>query len=98
MYQRKKIGEILVELGVLTETDVDKVLQAQRRRPDAAKFGQIAKDMGLCREEHILAALAVQMELFPETNDLDRILGRLQRPVRTPLPVPRLRAQDGRKR
>src|SRR5262245_8136124 len=98
MYQRKKIGEILVDLGVLTETDVDRVLKAQRRRPDAAKFGQIAKDMGLCREEHILAALAVQMELFPETSDLDHILGRLQRPVLTPLRVPKVRIHNSRKR
>ena len=85
MYQRKRLGEILVDLQVLTTVEVERVLQAMRRRLDQTKFGQVARDMGLVREEHILAALAVQMELFPRIHDmsLNRLLDRLQARGRT---------------
>jgi hypothetical protein len=80
MYGRQKLGEILVNLKVLSPTEVERVLEAMRRRRDRAKFGQIARDMGLVREEHILAALAVQMELFPNIHrlNLDQVLRLLQ--------------------
>jgi hypothetical protein len=92
MLERKRIGEILVELQVMTTAEVDRVLLAMRRRLDQAKFGQLARDMGLIREEHILAALAVQMDLFPGIQDmsLNRLLGRLRAPV-TPLRLPIVR-------
>ena len=74
------MGEILVGLGVLREPDVGRVLEAQgwrRRRP---KFGRVALAMGLLRPEHVLAALAVQMDLFPGIDRLSvaEILCRLQ--------------------
>jgi hypothetical protein len=92
MLERKRIGEILVELQVMTTAEVDRVLLAMRKRLDQTKFGQLARDMGLIREEHILAALAVQMDLFPGIQDmsLNRLLGRLQAPV-TPLRLPIVR-------
>ena len=67
---RKKLGEILVDLKLLKPRDVDRVLDALSRRKQRQKFGQMARDMGLVDEEHILAALAVQMELFPGINRL----------------------------
>ena len=90
MLQRKRLGEILVDLQVLTTAEVERVLQAMRRRLDQTKFGQVARDMGLVREEHILAALAVQMELFPRIQDmsLTRLLDRLQGPASTSMPAP----------
>lgn len=80
MWERRKIGDILVDLQVLTPEVVERVLAAMARRRDQAKFGQVARDMGLLREEHILAALAVQMELFPGIGELSfsRLMGRLQ--------------------
>ncbi len=95
MLDRKRIGEILEELGVLTPTEIDDVLAALRRRGDFAKFGQVAKDMGLIREEHILAALAAQMELIPGATEMSlrQLLGRLRDPVVTSPPsAPRRRA------
>src|SRR6266849_6793323 len=79
MPEREKIGSILVDLQVLTPAEVDRVLYALRRRQDHAKFGQVARDMGLLRDEHILAALAVQMQLFPGIGELSlkRVLDRL---------------------
>jgi hypothetical protein len=63
MVSHRKLGEVLVHLRVLTLGDVERVLAALRRR--RSKFGQMARAMGLVREEHILAALAVQMRLLP---------------------------------
>jgi hypothetical protein len=78
----RKIGEILVDLGVLKGADVNRVLDALSRRIDRQKFGQMAQTMGLVREEHILAALAVQMDLFPgiDRMSLAQILASLQDP------------------
>jgi hypothetical protein len=61
----KRIGEILVGLRVLARFEIERVLEAQRKRQRKAKFGQIARGMGLIDEEHVLAALAVQMRLLP---------------------------------
>jgi hypothetical protein len=76
----QKLGEILVQLKVLSRSDVDRVLEAMRRRPRRQKFGQTAQAMGLLTEEHILAALAVQMNLLPGIGQLSlyQILEQLQ--------------------
>ena len=81
--ERKRIGEILVDLEVLAPADIERVLLALRRRGGLGKFGQVARDMGLVREEHILAALAVQMQLIPGASDLSlsRLLTCLSRPT-----------------
>jgi hypothetical protein len=86
---RKKLGEILVDLRVLTAAEVEQILLAMRRRHDETKFGQVARDMGLLREEHILAALAVQMQLLPniERMSLNRVLGNLGKPVQPRMPL-----------
>jgi hypothetical protein len=80
MTERQKLGDILIDLRVLTAAEVERVVYALRRRQDHAKFGQVAREMGLLREEHVLAALAVQMRLFPgiQQLSLNRLLGRLQ--------------------
>lgn len=76
----KRIGEILVGLKVLSHFDVGRVLEAVRKRQRKQKFGQMARDMGLIGEEHVLAALAVQMHLLPgiEQMSLRQILDQLQ--------------------
>jgi hypothetical protein len=80
MQAGQKLGEILVKLKVLAKADVDRVLEAMRRRAQRQKFGQTARVMGLVTEEHILAALAVQMNLFPgiQRLGLAQILALLQ--------------------
>ena len=79
MSSRKKLGEILVDLKVLSTADVQRVLNALDRRFDRQKFGEVARNMGLVTEEQVLAALAVQMHLFRgiETWSLEDILNRL---------------------
>ncbi len=71
MFSDKKIGQILVDLKVLTRFDVERVLEAVRQRRRHQKFGQMARDMGLTSEEEILAALAVQMNLLPDIKRLN---------------------------
>jgi hypothetical protein len=80
MHAEQKLGEILVRLKVLHHLDRDRVLEAMRRLQRRQKFGQTARAMGLVTEEHILAALAVQMNLFPgiERMTLRQILDYLQ--------------------
>jgi hypothetical protein len=71
MRERKKLGEILTDLEVLTPHEVDRVVTLLTRCKDRQKkFGQMARDLGLLDEQHILAALAVQMELFPGIEEL----------------------------
>ena len=96
MLERKKLGDILIELQVLTAAEVEAVLFASRQRGDQTKFGQVAREMGLLREEHIFAALSVQMQLFPniQTMSLRRLLGRLREPI---APSPRLTSQKARR-
>jgi hypothetical protein len=88
MRREKKLGEILIELQVLTPLDVERVLTAMRRRKDYTKFGAMARTLGLLREEHILAALAVQLRLIPGIQEfsLNRILASLQSPDSGPPP------------
>ena len=65
MRSEQKLGEILVRLKILNRFDLDRVLEVMRRLERRQKIGQTARAMGLIDEEHILAALAVQMNLFP---------------------------------
>lgn len=82
MREHRKLGEILVGLKVLKQGDVDRVLEVLRRQSRRQRFGQTARAMGLLEEEHILAALAVQMNLFPGIHrlSLQQLLQALQSP------------------
>jgi hypothetical protein len=80
MNTEQKFGEILMRLKVLNRIDRDRVLDPLRRSARRQRFGQVARAMGLVTEEHILAALAVQMNLFPGAQwmTLEQILEFLQ--------------------
>lgn len=76
MRTEQKLGEILVRLKALNRLDLDRVVEALRHSERRQKIGQVARAMGLVGEEHILAALAVQMNLFPgiQRMTLEQIL------------------------
>jgi hypothetical protein len=80
MNTEQKFGEILMRLKVLNRIDRDRVLETLRRSTRRQRFGQVARAMGLVTEEHILAALAVQMNLFQgiQWMTLEQILEYLQ--------------------
>ena len=56
----RRIGQILVDLGFLTDEQLQIVLEEQEQQPGAL-FGKIAEDMQLITEEQLVQALAEQM-------------------------------------
>lgn len=54
-----RMGEILVQMGVLTPADVERILAHQHR--SGQRFGQIAVAWGLARPRHIWEAWARQL-------------------------------------
>ncbi|RYZ35049.1 MAG: general secretion pathway protein GspE [Myxococcaceae bacterium] len=59
---RKKIGELLVQAGVVTDEQVKQAL-ASGRRGQGRKLGEVLVSMGLCTGRDIARALAAQHEL-----------------------------------
>ncbi|MDA0659141.1 MAG: ATPase, T2SS/T4P/T4SS family [Planctomycetota bacterium] len=56
----RRIGQILVDLGYITDEQVDMLLEEQRRNPGEL-LGKLAEDMGLISDEQLVMALAEQM-------------------------------------
>lgn len=56
----RRIGQILVDLGYLTDEQLEVVLEEQKQQPGAL-LGRIAEDMGLVTDEQVAQALAEQM-------------------------------------
>ncbi|HEX4131641.1 MAG TPA: ATPase, T2SS/T4P/T4SS family [Pirellulales bacterium] len=56
----KRIGQILVDMKVLTRDQLETVLEEQHKRPDVL-FGQIAMDLDFITDDQLAAALAEQM-------------------------------------
>ncbi len=55
----RRIGQILVDLGYLTDDQLEVVLEEQKQQPGAL-LGKIAEDMGLVTDEQVAQALAEQ--------------------------------------
>ncbi|QEG40526.1 GspE/PulE family protein [Roseimaritima ulvae] len=58
----RRIGQILVDLGFLTDEQLEAVLQEQQQQPGAL-LGQIAESMGLITDEQLVQGLAEQMRM-----------------------------------
>ncbi len=58
----RRIGQILVDLGFITEEQLEMLLEEQRRHPGEL-LGKIAEEMGLVTDEQVALALAEQMHL-----------------------------------
>jgi len=56
----RRIGQILVDLGFLTDEQLQIVLDEQEQQPGAL-FGQVAESMQLITDEQLIQALAEQM-------------------------------------
>lgn len=59
---QRRIGQILVDLGFLTDEQRDIILEELEQQPGAL-FGKIAEDMQLITEEQLIQALAEQMSM-----------------------------------
>ncbi len=58
----RRIGQILVDLGFITDDQLEMLLEEQDQRPGEL-LGKIAEDMGLVTEEQLCQALAEQMHM-----------------------------------
>lgn len=56
----RRIGQILVDLGFLSDEQLEVVLEEQEQQP-GAMFGRIAEDMQLITDEQLIQGLAEQM-------------------------------------
>jgi CheY-like chemotaxis protein len=72
--ERKKLGHILIEQGIITAKTRDRVLQ--RSLADRKRFGKVLEELGLVTEEELAAALAAQYGY--------RLVGNLARAVVAP--------------
>jgi len=59
--RRQKLGDILVERGLVNQDQVDSVLEQQRR--EYKRFGEILRDMRLVSESELMRALAEQLHV-----------------------------------
>jgi len=91
---RKRLGEILIEKGLLQPDDLEKGLALQRERGD--RLGRLFVEMGMLATRDVIAALAEQIEIplvvakqFPEFPPVpESISGRFLRQFRAlPLEV-----------
>ncbi len=73
-FQRKKIGEILVEMGAIAPAEVNLILQ--RMQPQGLKFGATGVAEGFFNDDILAQALARQFQL--SYIDLDGFLPDLQ--------------------
>lgn len=58
------LGEILKQKGILTQAQIDEVLDIQKRSGERRLFGQILISRGLATKPQIDVALAKQKELL----------------------------------
>src|SRR5688500_4336029 len=59
---QRRIGQILVDLGYVSDDQLELLLDAQQQRP-GQMLGQVAMDMGLLNDEQLAQALAEQLHL-----------------------------------
>ncbi len=80
-----RIGEMLIEKGVLAQDDLDRALEIQKERGD--KLGKILTDLGFVAPREVLLAISEQLDIplvsaqdFPSVlPDLERITPRYMR-------------------
>jgi len=65
----RNLGDLLVENGVITPLELDEALQRQKLQPDM--LGRLLVRMGLCDQQDIVEALAVQQGM--ERVDLNKL-------------------------
>lgn len=67
--QQRRLGDVLVDSGVISPLEMDEALQRQRLTGDM--LGRVLVKMGLCEEQDIVEALAVQSGM--ERVDLTKL-------------------------
>ena len=65
--QKKPIGEVLVDIGVMTKEQVHKILSMQKQG-DTRRFGQIAIEMGYIDDEALMKYVNLQKDTTGQTK------------------------------
>ncbi len=68
MYNRQRLGDILVERGVCTPTHIERALKSQKER--GGRIGEVLVGMDACSEADVAEALAIQLD-YPFKTELD---------------------------
>jgi type IV pilus assembly protein PilB len=80
----RRIGQVLVDLGFMTEEQLDITLSEQHQRPGEL-LGRVAQDLGFISDEQLAQGLAEQMGLqtiiVSETELAPEVLGRITEPM-----------------
>src|SRR6185312_9267486 len=58
----RRIGQIFVDLGFITDEQLEMLLEEQQQRPDEL-LGQVAERLGLVSDDQLAQALAEQMNM-----------------------------------
>ena len=78
MSERKSIGQILKDIGRLTESDIERALEHQRTH--GGLFGEALIELGLLESEELEWSLASQFDLpyiFPDASAIDPVVAGL---------------------
>ncbi|RMG72570.1 MAG: type II secretion system protein GspE [Nitrospirae bacterium] len=59
---KKRLGEILINLGYITEDNLTKALEIQQKEGHKRKIGEILEELAL-KEEELIQALSIQLEI-----------------------------------
>lgn len=59
----RKIGQILIDMGFITDEQRDALLEEQAHNPGHVLLGRIAEDMGLVSDDNVVQALSEQLNL-----------------------------------
>jgi type IV pilus assembly protein PilB len=80
----RRIGQILVDLGMITEDQLEVLLEEQKRRPGEL-LGKVAESLGYINEEQLAQALAEQMSMrvvnLGELNLEPDVLAKITEPM-----------------
>ncbi len=80
----RRIGQILVDLGFITDDQLELLLEEQKRRPGEL-LGKVAESLGYITEDQLVQALAEQMGMrvvnLSETNVPPDVLARITEPM-----------------
>lgn len=68
MYNRLRIGEILVKMGKAQPAQIEQALHVQRDK--GGRLGQVLVELGLCEDADVMRALSLQLDV-PYEDELD---------------------------
>ena len=72
----RKIGQILIDMGFITDEQRDALLEEQAHNPGHVLLGRIAEDMGLVSDDNVVQALSEQLNL----PVVDLLIGHISSP------------------